>query len=210
MTALHSVNSCGWEPGTQAREADMPSAKRFAILRETVRNHPVVTATTAATRRCFAGRVRGRSAARDAADHSLPARRPRRLPLETKAAPKPAPAETTGSAPAGESVLPRTATGRPGPTCRATAWRSIGTRIASARGFDGQARQADRRERTAPPADEGKLAAPAVWAPSVALRLRRPLRRRSRPVSVPPQAPLPAAGAVASPAPPAAAPPIKL
>jgi hypothetical protein len=62
---------------------------------------------------------------------------------------------------------------------------------------------------TAPPADEGKLAAPAVWAPSVAPTAAPAVAPPIKTVSVPPQAPQPAAGAVASPAPPAVAPPIK-
>ena len=68
----------------------MPSANRFAFLRDTVRNHPVIVATTAATGGVLLGAFRRRSAVGAAAARAPTAQRqPRRRPSPTKAAPKP-------------------------------------------------------------------------------------------------------------------------
>jgi hypothetical protein len=80
----------------------MPAATRFAFLRDTLRNHPVIVASTAAT----AGVLVGAFVAVQLLDTPQP--RPVSVPApqaaaETKAAPKPV-AETTGSAPTGETV----------------------------------------------------------------------------------------------------------
>lgn len=85
----------------------MPSAMRFDSLRGTVRNHPVVVATTAATVGVLMGGFvvmqllatpHPRSDSAGVAPVAVEAKA-----VDTKPAPKPV-AETTGSAPAGESV----------------------------------------------------------------------------------------------------------
>ena len=161
----------------------MPSAKRFAFLRETVRNHPVIVADDRGDRRRPAGRVRRGSTARDA---DKPQRRTahaaakprRRQAVETKPAPKPV-AETTGSAPAGESVLRPIASSRPGPIFRATAWRSIGTRIA-ARGWSrptsSTSRPSPRSRRRRLPTTAAPRRQPRGLAVRACCRCRRPLR----------------------------------
>jgi hypothetical protein len=82
----------------------MPSIKRFAFLRATVRNHPVVVASSAAT----GGVLLGAFVAVQLLATPTPQPRADRTPvpqaaLASPAVPKPA-AETTGSAPAGDSV----------------------------------------------------------------------------------------------------------
>ena len=83
----------------------MPSANRFASLRDTVRNHPVIVATTAATGGVLLGGFVVGSAvcAAETADPATAAPRQGGATGRRSQTPKPA-AETTGSAPAGESV----------------------------------------------------------------------------------------------------------
>ena len=88
----------------------MPSARRFAFLRDTVRNHPVIVATTAATGGVLLGAfvavqlLATPQPRADSAWRSLQWNQVAPKPVdETKPAPKPV-AETTGSAPTGESV----------------------------------------------------------------------------------------------------------
>lgn len=78
----------------------MPSAKRFASMRETVRNHPVIVSTTAATGGVLLGAfvvVQLLATPQPTAENAGTA-------LASKAAPAKPAAETTGSAPTGESV----------------------------------------------------------------------------------------------------------
>jgi hypothetical protein len=79
----------------------MPSAGQFAFLRGTVRNHPVIAATSAATGGVLLGAFVAfqlLATPQPGADGA-----PARAAVETKAAPKPV-AETTGSASARDSV----------------------------------------------------------------------------------------------------------
>src|SRR5215216_2861774 len=74
---------------------------RFAFLRDTVRNHPVIASTTAATGGVLLGAfvaVQLLATPKLPSDSAMPL-----TAVETKAAPKPV-AETTGSAPTGENV----------------------------------------------------------------------------------------------------------
>ena len=79
----------------------MPSLGQSAFLRGTVRNHPVIVATSAAT----VGVLLGAFVAFELLATPQPGvdGAPVRAAVETKATPKPV-AETTGSAPAGDSV----------------------------------------------------------------------------------------------------------
>jgi hypothetical protein len=80
----------------------MPSANQFAFLREALRNHPVIVATTAATGGVLLGvfvAVQLLAMPKPRPENTVAAQ----AAVATKAAPEPA-AETTGSAPAGENV----------------------------------------------------------------------------------------------------------
>ena len=80
----------------------MPLAKQFAFLRESVRTHPVITATSAATAGVLLGGFVAFQLLATPQPHSAGAGTAQAA-VETKAAPRPAP-ETTGSAAAGESA----------------------------------------------------------------------------------------------------------
>src|SRR5258708_40320563 len=83
--------------GNTTRRWDMPSAKRFAMLRDTVRNHPVVVASSAAS----AGVVLGAFVAAQLLSPPQPRADSAPAPqaaLASKGEAKPEP-ETTGSAP---------------------------------------------------------------------------------------------------------------
>jgi hypothetical protein len=80
----------------------MPSANRFLFLRETVRNHPVILATSAATAGVLLGAFVVMQALAPSKPHADVAAAPQAA-IETRAAPKPV-AETTGSASAGDNV----------------------------------------------------------------------------------------------------------
>jgi hypothetical protein len=127
--------------------------------------------------------------------------------LETKAAPKPAPPETTGSAPAGEGIAAS--------DCDQQAWPHLSRdcmeeyrnknqppRVVSTDRLDKPAVAA---VEASPPAqaDEAKLAAPALWAPSVASPAPPAVAPPVKTVSAPPQAaaPSPAPAATAAPEP---------
>ena len=115
----------------------MPSANRFALLRDTVRNHPVIGFDDRGHGRRLAGRVcRGPTAG---ARRKPPAdrngarcgRNQRRQPVdEIKPAPKPSPKPPAPRRPAKAWLRP-IASSRPGPICRGLAWRSIAARIAA-------------------------------------------------------------------------------
>lgn len=79
----------------------MPSVGQSAFLRETVRNHPVIVATSAAT----VGVLLGAFVAFQLLATPQPGAdgAPAQVAVQTKAVPKPV-AETTGSAPAGDST----------------------------------------------------------------------------------------------------------
>jgi hypothetical protein len=178
----------------------MPSAKRFAFLRETVRNHPVVIATTAATAGVLLGGfvvVQVFAPPKPHTDNAGSVQ----AAAATDAAPK-APTETTGSAPPADSLAAA--------NCDLQTWphlsrvcmeeyrnKNRGPRVVSTDNLD-------KPETTAPQAsvtDESKLAAPALWAPSVA----SPAPLATPPVTTasapPPQAADPAPSAAVAPAP---------
>ena len=83
----------------------MPSAKRFAFVRETVRNHPLIVATSAATGGVLLGvffAVQVLATPKSNSDNSDNLGTAKAA-VEAKAAPKPE-VETTGSAPRGDSA----------------------------------------------------------------------------------------------------------
>ena len=169
----------------------MPSANRFASLRDTVRNHPVVVATTAATAGVLLGGfvvVQVFAPPKRHAEMASIAQAAATAKAETKA-----PAETTGSAPSGESVAST--------QCDLQAWPHLtGTCMEEYRNKNRGPRvvSTDKLDKptaieASPPAaaDESRLAAPAAWAPSVA----SPAPLAAAPVmtaSAPPQAAEPA------------------
>src|SRR5882724_2683416 len=90
-------------PGTQRGRREMPSAKRFALLRDTVRNHPVVVAASVASIGVLLGAfvaVQLLATPQPRADSATAPQMALASKGEAKPAPetKPVP-ETTGSAP---------------------------------------------------------------------------------------------------------------
>ena len=177
----------------------MPSAKRFAFLRETVRNHPVVVATTAATAAfCWA----------DSSPLQLLAPPQKRKPM-AQAPPQVSrrnqgycrnrlPRRTVPPHPAPASPQP-TAISRPGLTFRVPAWtkcrrKNGGPRVVSTDKLDQptvtaiEAQPPRRRPRQSPrlvlPIEPGRRlpTAPPAVRPT-------PVGRRSAPVAAPSRAP---------------------
>jgi hypothetical protein len=200
----------------------MPWAKRFLVARETIRTHPVIVATTAATGGVLLGGfvafqllampklpIDGASDAH-AAIETKAVTKPS---TEAKAAPKPAP-ETTGSAPARESVASA--------DCDQQTWphlsrdcldefraKNRAPRVVSTDKLDKLDKPTVAAiEAQAPAADtEAKLAAPAPWAPAVASPAPlaiTPSPMRAASAAVPAAAPPPVVVAVATPEPVAA------
>ena len=190
----------------------MPSAKRFALLRDTVRNHPVIVASTAASAGVLLGAfvavqllATPQPRADSAAAPQALASKPRRS-RSRRRSPSP---ETTGSAPAERRAPPRRiATSETWPYLSRACMEEMRSKHRDPRDLDGQARQADdhrHRSCTAGRACESKPAAPAVatTAPvaAVAVAPGRSGRRRRPAVFAAPsavacsrsQAPTPAA-----------------
>src|SRR5947207_7682293 len=89
-------------PGIQRGRREMPSAKRFALLRQTVRNHPLIVASSAASAGVLLGAF--------VAVQLLATPQPRidsaaapQTALASKGEAKPMP-ETTGSAPSSDQT----------------------------------------------------------------------------------------------------------
>ena len=181
----------------------MPSANRFAFLRDTVRNHPVVVATSAATAGVLLGGFVAVQLLATPKPHSDSAGTAQAA-VETKAAPKPA-AETTGSAAAGESAAAADCDQQTWPHLSRACMeeyrnKNRAPRVVSTDRLDKSAIAA---VEASPPAsaDKSKLAAPALWAPSVASPAPPAVAPPIKTVSAPPQAAAPAPVAIAAPEP---------
>ena len=147
----------------------MSSAKRFSFLRNTVRTHPIILATSAATAGVLLG---GFVTVQLLATPQLQGPRSPQAIAESKAVSKPV-AETTGSAPSGEIVASS--------NCGQQTWPNLSRDcIEEYRNKNRAARvvltdRNNRQETTAaevvqpaPRADDSNLAAPAGWSPTVA------------------------------------------
>jgi hypothetical protein len=145
----------------------MPSANRFADLRRTVRHHPVTVATTAAACGVLLGgfvMVEVFAPPKPRPDNVGPVQ----AALATKAAPKPV-AETTGSAPSGESAASSDCDRQTWPNlsrdCMDEYRKNRAPRVVSTDKLD--KKTVDAIEAQPPAPDETKLAAPAIWDPSI-------------------------------------------
>jgi hypothetical protein len=199
----------------------MPLAKRYSFVNETVRNHPVIVATTAAT----GGVLLGAFVVFQlfAAPQPPRADGTAQAAVEAKAAPTPvkAQAETTGSAPAGESDASKVASSE----CDQQTWPYLSRAcIEETRAKKGGPRvvSTDKLDKptvaaieTPPPQakDDVALAAPAPWAPAASTPtppvVAPAVATVGTPKQLPEAAPEAPAGvaAVTPPEPPAATPP---
>jgi hypothetical protein len=171
----------------------MPS-NRFAFLRDTVRNHPVVVATTAATAGVLLGGFVVIQAFAPPKPHTDGAGSVQAAAM-TKAEPK-APAETTGSASSGESVASTECDQQTWPHLTRACMeeyrnKNRSPRVVSTDKLDKPAVDAS----PSAPADDSRLAAPAPWAPSVAFPAPLAAPPPVTTASAPPQAADPAPSA---------------
>jgi hypothetical protein len=160
------TNRLVWNPG----EAVMPSANRFAFVRETVRNHPGIVASWAATAGILLGGF---------VTLKVMAPEPRvekigttHAAIETKAAPKSV-AETTGSAPSAETVASTDCDKQTWPylsrACmEAMRGKNREPRVVSTDTLDKPTISAIESPTPAPPAEQPKPADPPPSAPVVA------------------------------------------
>jgi hypothetical protein len=185
----------------------MPSAKRLAFLRESVRNHPVIVATSAATCGVLLGvfvAVQLLATPKPRSDSAGTAQ----AAIVAKAKPV---AETTGSAPTGEGVASAGCEQQTWPHLSRTCIEDYRNktrvpRVVSTDKLD-KPDMADMAAVGASPpasANELKLAAPAPWASSVASPAPPAIAPSVKTVNVPVKPPEPPAPA-AAPEPPVAA-----
>ena len=168
----------------------MPSANRFALVRETVRNHPVIVASWAATAGILLGGF---------VTLKVMAPEPRaekigttHAAIETKAAPKPV-AETIGSAPSAESAASTDCDKQTWPYLSSACMEAMrGKNRGSAGDLDGHARPFD---------DQCNRVAADTGGTSGANQAVEPTPSPPAVASTPPAAPVTPATAEAIPAP---------
>ena len=185
----------------------MPSAKRFAFLRET-RAEPSGgrwRAPRPPPAFCWAGSSPCNCSRTPPQPQAPTARTAPQAAVETKAAPKPAPAETTGSAPAGESVASADCEQQTWPHLSRACMEEYRSKNAP-RAWSRRTSSTSRRSapsKPPPPADEAQArGAGRCGSGRRDSARRRPLRSPIATVAVPPQARQPAAGRCCAPAPP--------
>jgi hypothetical protein len=138
--------------------------ERFAQLRSTVRNHPVVVASSAATVGVLLGGFIVVQLFAPPRPQS-PGAGTAQAVAETKALPKPAP-ETTGSAPTAENVSSEECERQTWPNLSRLCMEELRARNRATRVVTTDKPAATGTE-ASQPAENAQLAAPALWAPSV-------------------------------------------
>jgi hypothetical protein len=143
----------------------MPS-NRFAFLRDAVRNHPVVVATTAATAGVLLGGFVVVQVFAPPKPHVEMAGTAQAA-ATVKAEPKTS-AETTGSAPSGETVASKECDQQAWPHLTGACMEEYRNKNRSPRVVSTDKLEKPTVEVSPPASEESRLAAPAAWAPSVA------------------------------------------